>query len=196
METYLLDWANLLVRWLHLITGIAWIGASFYFVMLDTSLKPPKKAADAKRGVLGESWGVHGGGFYHAQKYLTGPNDEPLSEDLHWSKWEAYTTWLSGIGMMTIVYWLGASSYLIDRNVMDLTPPQAIGISIGFLVVGWLFYDSMCRMLVGRDGLLGALVFVFVIICDYALFHVFGARAAYIHVGAMLGTMMMNFDQP
>src|SRR5690606_17005669 len=108
METYLLDWANLLVRWLHLIAGIAWIGASFYFVMLDNSLKAPKKAEDAQRGVFGELWAVHGGGFYHSQKYLTGPKGKPLTQDLHWSKWEAYTTWLSGMGMMAIVYWIGA----------------------------------------------------------------------------------------
>ena len=145
MEAYLLDWANLLVRWLHLIAGIAWIGASFYFVMLDNSLKPPKKPEDAKRGVFGELWAVHGGGFYHSQKYLTGPKGEPLTQDLHWSKWEAYTTWLSGMGMLAIVYWIGASSYLIDSNVMALSPAAAVGISIAFLVVGWVFYDVLWR---------------------------------------------------
>ncbi|NMG36707.1 hypothetical protein GRF61_19830 [Azoarcus sp. TTM-91] len=190
MESYLLDWANLLVRWLHLIAGIAWIGASFYFVMLDTSLKPPKKAADKQRGVFGELWAVHGGGFYCSQKFLTGPQGEPLSQDLHWSKWEAYTTWLSGMGMLAIVYWAGASSYLIDRNVMALTPPAAIAISIGFLAAGWVVYDLLCRLLVGRDTLLAGLIFVLVVFADWALHQVFSARAAYLHVGAVLGTIM------
>nr|MBL8457466.1 urate hydroxylase PuuD [Zoogloeaceae bacterium] len=190
MEAYLLDWANLLVRWLHLIAGIAWIGASFYFVMLDTSLKAPKNPEDAKRGVFGELWAVHGGGFYHSQKYLTGPKHEPLSDDLHWSKWEAYTTWLSGMGMLAIVYWIGASSYLIDSQVMALSPAAAIGLSIAFLVAGWVFYDVLCRNMVGRDGLLVAIVFVFVMAANYLLHQVFSARGAYIHVGAMIGTMM------
>ncbi|MBS0542919.1 MAG: urate hydroxylase PuuD [Proteobacteria bacterium] len=190
METYLLDWANLLVRWLHLIAGIAWIGASFYFVMLDNSLKAPKNPNDARRGVFGELWAVHGGGFYHSQKYLTGPKGEPLTEDLHWSKWEAYTTWLSGLGMLAIVYWIGASSYLIDSNVMALTPTAAVGISIAFLISGWVFYDILCRNMIGKDGLLAAIVFVFVMAANYLLHQVFSARGAYIHVGAMLGTMM------
>lgn len=190
MDTYLLDWANLLVRWAHLIAGIAWIGASFYFVMLDNSLQPPKKAADAQRGVFGELWAVHGGGFYHSQKYLAGPTAEPLSNELHWSKWEAYSTWLTGIGMMTLVYWVGASAYLVDKTVMDLAPATAIAISIGFLAAGWIVYDLLCRLLVDRDGLLAALVFAFVVLCDWALHQVFAARAAYLHVGAMLGTMM------
>jgi uncharacterized membrane protein len=190
METYLLDWANLLVRWLHLIAGIAWIGASFYFVMLDNSLKAPKKPTDAERGVYGELWAVHGGGFYHSQKYLTGPKGEPLTQDLHWSKWEAYTTWLSGMGMMAIIYWIGASSYLIDNQVMALSPAAAIGISIAFLVAGWVVYDVLCRNMVGRDGVLAAIVFVFVMVANYVLHQVFSARGAYIHVGAMLGTMM------
>src|SRR5574338_680451 len=129
METYLLDWANLLVRWLHLIAGIAWIGASFYFVMLDNSLMPPKKEEDRKHGVFGELWAVHGGGFYVSQKFLTGPKGEPLSEHLHWSKWEAYTTWLSGMGLLALIYWFGASSYLIDASVMALSVPAAIAIS-------------------------------------------------------------------
>ncbi len=190
MEAYLLDWANLLIRWLHLIAGIAWIGASFYFVMLDTSLKPPKKPEDAKRGVSGELWAVHGGGFYCSQKFLTGPKGEPLSQDLHWSKWEAYTTWLSGIGMMAVIYWFGATTYLIDNSVMALSPAVAVAISIGSLVLGWLIYDLLCRRLMGRDVLLAALLFLLVMLANWALHQVFSARAAYIHVGAMLGTMM------
>ena len=191
METYLLDWANLLLRWLHLITGIAWIGASFYFVMLDNSLRPPKKVADGERGVFGELWAVHGGGFYCSQKFLTGPKGEPLSDDLHWSKWEAYTTWLSGMSLLVVVYWIGASSYLIDKQVLDISQGAAIGLSVGFLAVGWVVYDFLCRNLMGRDGLLAVLVFIFVVACDWLLHQVFSARGAYIHVGAMLGTMMV-----
>ena len=190
MDAYLIDWLNLLVRWLHLIAGIAWIGASFYFVMLDNSLRPPKRPADAERGVGGELWAVHGGGFYVSQKFLVGPKGEPLSEDLHWSKWEAYTTWLSGMGMLEIVYWYGANTYLIDRNVLPLSQGAAIAISIGSIVAGWVIYDALCRMLKGRDNLLAAILFVLVMLATYGLFHVFGARAAYIHVGAILGTIM------
>ena len=191
MESYLLDWANMLVRWLHLITGIAWIGASFYFVMLDNSLKPPKKPEDASRGVYGELWAVHGGGFYNSQKFLTGPKGEPLTKDLHWSKWEAYTTWLSGMTLLAIIYWIGASSYLIDSQVMVLAPSTAVAISIAFLAGGWIVYDILCRNLLGRDGVLAAIVFVFVVGCNWLLHQVFSARGAYIHVGAMMGTMMV-----
>lgn len=191
METYLLDWANLLLRWLHLITGIAWIGASFYFVMLDNSLRPPKKAADGERGVHGELWAVHGGGFYCSQKFLTGPRGEPLTDDLHWSKWEAYTTWLSGMSLLVVMYWIGASTYLIDTRVMALGQSAAVGISVAFLAAGWLFYDTLCKALFGRDGLLAVIVFVFVVLADWLLHQVFSARGAYIHVGAMLGTMMV-----
>jgi uncharacterized membrane protein len=190
MEAYVLDWLSLLVRWLHLIAGIAWIGASFYFVMLDNSLTPAKPA-DAKRGVFGELWAVHGGGFYVSQKFLTGPKGEALSTDLHWSKWEAYTTWLSGVALLALIYWLGASSYLIDRNVMPLTPATAIAISIASLAGGWLVYDGLCRVLEGHENVLAALIFAFVMLCAWALFHVFSARAAYIHVGAILGTIMV-----
>ena len=191
MEAYVVDWLNMLVRWLHLIAGIAWIGASFYFVMLDNSLTPPVKEEDRRRGVFGELWAVHGGGFYNSQKYLTGPKGEPLSDRLHWSKWEAYTTWMSGMGLLAIIYWYGASAFLIDRSVMDLTPAAAIAISIGFLVGGWLVYDALCRILEGREMLLALVLFIFVVAADWGLFHIFSARAAYIHVGAMMGTMMV-----
>jgi len=191
MEAYVVDWLNLLVRWLHLITGIAWIGASFYFVMLDNSLTPPKKPEDAKRGVFGELWAVHGGGFYNSQKYLTGPKGEPLSENLHWSKWEAYTTWLSGMGLLGLIYWYGASSYLIDRNVMPLTPLAGVAISIAFITGGWFAYDFACRVLAGNENLLVGVMLALVMVSAWALFHVFGARAAFVHVGAMIGTMMV-----
>ncbi len=191
MEAYAIDWLNLLARWLHMITGIAWIGASFYFVMLDNSLTPPKKPEDAKRGVFGELWAVHGGGFYVSQKFLTGPKGEPLSQDLHWSKWEAYTTWLSGIGLMALIYWWGASTYLIDKSVMDLSPAVAIAISIGFIVGGWLVYDTLCNLLGKNDTVLAGVAFVFIMVCAWALSWIFGARAAYIHVGVIMGTMMV-----
>ncbi len=191
MEPYLLDWLNLLVRWLHLISGAAWVGASFYFVMLDNSLTPATNEAELKRGVFGGFWAVHGGGFYHSQKYLIGPKGESLTQDLHWSKWEAYTTWLSGIGLLAIVYWFGANTYLIDRSVLALTPTPAIAISIAFIVGGWLIYDSLCRLLVRREMLLASLVFVLVMVADWGLFQIFGARAAYVHVGVVMGTIMV-----
>jgi uncharacterized membrane protein len=191
MEAYVLDWLNLLVRWLHLIAGVAWIGASFYFVMLDNSLKPPKKPEDVKRGMHGELWAVHGGGFYVSQKFLTGPKGEPLSDDLHWSKWEAYTTWLSGMGLLALIYWFGANAYLIDKSVMPLAPATAVAISVGVIVGGWLAYDGLCRALAGRDSLLAAIVLILVMTSVWGLFHVFSARAAYVHVGAMIGTMMV-----
>ena len=191
MEAYVLDWLNLLVRWLHFIAGIAWIGASFYFVMLDNSLSRPEKPDDAKRGVSGELWAVHGGGFYCSQKYLTGPKGEPLTENLHWSKWEAYTTWLSGMGLLALIYWWGANSYLIDRNVLALSPVAAIAISIAFLAGGWIVYDTLCRVLEKNENLLVGLLFVFVMAAAWALFNIFSARAAFIHVGAMIGTMMV-----
>ncbi|MEP7154343.1 MAG: urate hydroxylase PuuD [Betaproteobacteria bacterium] len=191
MEAYVLDWLNLLLRWLHLIAGAAWIGASFYFVLLDNSLRPAKKDDDLKRGVHGDYWAVHGGGFYHSEKFLTGPKTEPLTADLHWSKWEAYTTWLSGMGLLAIIYWFGASTYLIDKNVLALTPAPAVAISVAFIVGGWLVYDLLCRMLGGRENLLAGVVFVLVMLADWGLFQIFGARAAYVHVGAMMGTMMV-----
>jgi uncharacterized membrane protein len=191
MEAYVVDWLSLAVRWLHFIAGIAWIGASFYFVMLDNSLSRPKKPEDATRGVFGELWAVHGGGFYCSQKYLTGPKGERLSENLHWSKWEAYTTWLSGMGLLALIYWWGANSYLIDRNVLTLSPPMAIAISIAFLAGGWIVYDTLCRVLEKKENLLVGLLFVLVMAAAWALFHIFSARAAFIHVGAMIGTMMV-----
>ena len=192
MEAYIVDWLNLFVRWLHLITGIAWIGASFYFVMLDSSLKSPKKAEDAKRGVHGELWAVHGGGFYCSQKFLTGPKGEPLSQDLHWSKWEAYTTWLSGIFLLGLIYWYGAEIYLIDPNVMALNKAVAIGTSIAFLIGGWVGYDQLCKSKLGSSEVkLGAVMFMLVAIAAFVLCHIYSGRGAYIMFGAMLGTIMV-----
>jgi uncharacterized membrane protein len=190
MEAYVIEWLNLGVRWLHLIAGIAWIGASLYFVMLDNSLAPPKRESDLKRGVHGELWAVHGGGFYVSQKFLTGPKGEPLSTDLHWSKWEAYTTWLSGIAMLAIIYWWGANTYLIDRSVLEISPAVAIAISAGSLIVGWLVYDALCRT-IRSDSTLAIVIYVLLVAAAYGYSKVFGARAAYIHVGVLMGTLMV-----
>jgi len=190
MEAYLLDWAALLVRWLHFIAGVAWIGASFYFVMLDSSLNAPAREQDKERGVTGELWAVHGGGVYQSQKFLLGPVGEPLAQDLHWSKWEAYTTWLSGMGLLAIIYWFGAGTYLIDQQVMALAPATAVAISIGFLVGGWFVYNGLCRVLKGQDNLLAGVILVLVCLSSWALFQLFSTRAAYLHVGAMMGSIM------
>jgi uncharacterized membrane protein len=195
MEAFLLnygvEWLNLLVRWLHLIVGIAWIGASFYFVWLDNSIRPPKPGSDLeKHGVSGELWAVHGGGFYNPQKYLVAPKQLPA--ELHWFKWEAYSTWLSGFAMLIIVYYFNASAMMIDKSVADLTAWQAIGVSLATLVVGWTVYDLLCRSPLGqRDGLLGIVVFVLIVLAAYVLSRLLSGRAAYIHVGAMIGTIMV-----
>ena len=190
--SYGIDWLNLLVRWLHLITGIAWIGASFYFVWLDNSIKPPKPGSDlAKRGVSGELWAVHGGGFYNPQKYLIAPPELPT--ELHWFKWEAYATWLSGFSMLFIVYYFNASAMMIDKSVADLAPWQAIAIGLGTLVVGWTVYDLLCRSPLGkREGLLGLVMYGLIVLAAYGLSHFLSGRAAYIHVGAMIGTIMVG----
>ena len=191
MEAYLLDWANLLLRWLHVISGVAWIGASFYFVMLDNSLTEPANKSDSDKGVSGELWAVHGGGFYHSQKYKVGPKGEPLSDNLHWSKWEAYTTWFSGMGLLAIIYWFGANTYLIDQQVMPMSATMAITISVIVLVAGWLIYSTLCRVLADKYTLLTAIILLLIITTDWVLFQVFSARAAYLHVGAMMGTIMV-----
>jgi len=191
MQAYVLDWLGLLVRWFHLTAGIAWIGASFYFVWLDDNLNRQVTEAERKRGIDGELWGVHGGGFYHSEKYLTGPVGEPLSNHLHWFYWEAYSTWLSGMAMLAVVYWAGASSFLIDKTVLDLTTTEAIAISIGSIVVGWFVYDALCRIFEKNEFVMWTAIGVFLLLADWGLFHVFGARAAFIHVGAIIGTIMV-----
>ena len=191
MEAFVLDILNIFVRWLHLIAGIAWIGSSFYFVMLDTSLKPAKKTKDQERGVFGELWAVHGGGFYQSQKFLEGPKNEPLTQDLHWSKWEAYTTFLSGIFLLGIIYWYQAEIYLIDTNILALTKTQAISISAAFLIGGWLVYDTLCRVFKDRQTVATLLIFLFCSLSGYALTQIFGGRGAYILFGSMLGFIMV-----
>jgi len=188
---YGLEWMNMLVRWLHVITGIAWIGASFYFVWLDNSLRPPAAGSDlAKKGVAGELWAVHGGGFYNPQKYLVAPAELPA--ELHWFKWEAYSTWLSGFALLVIVYWLNAQAMMVDRSVADLTSWQAIGLGLGSLVAGWVAYDLLCRSPLGKHDLaFGVVVFALLVGAAWVLTHFLSGRAAYIHVGAMIGTIMV-----
>jgi len=188
---YGLEWLNLIVRWLHVITGIAWIGASFYFVWLDNTIRPPAPGSElANKGVSGELWAVHGGGFYNPQKYLVAP--ATLPKELHWFKWEAYSTWLSGFALLTIVYYFNAQAMMVDKAVADLSSWQAVGIGLGSLVVGWTVYDLLCRSPLGkRDLPFGIVVFAFLVASAWVLGHYLGGRAAYIHVGAMIGTMMV-----
>ncbi len=188
MEAYLLEWLNLLVRWLHVIAGIAWIGSSFYFIWLDNHLRPAQSGpAD---GVAGEVWSVHGGGFYHARKFTAAPT--PLPAPLHWFKWEAYTTWISGFFLTVLIYWYGASVYLVDPNVMALSPGVAVAIAIAFIVGGWVVYDLLCKSPLGNDDRwLGASVFALVCLLAWGLCQVFGGRGAFLHFGAVLGTIMV-----
>jgi len=188
---YGLEWMNLLVRWLHIITGIAWIGASFYFVWLDNSLRPPAAGGElANKGVAGELWAVHGGGFYNPQKYMVAPAELPA--ELHWFKWEAYSTWLSGFALLTIVYYFNAQAMMVDRSVADLSSWQAIGIGLGSLVVAWVFYDLLCRSKLGKHDLaFGAVIFAFLVGATWVLTQLLSGRAAYIHIGAMIGTIMV-----
>ena len=190
MEAYVADWLNLLVRWLHVITGVAWIGASFYFIWLDNHLEAPRDPADDAKGVGGEVWSVHGGGFYHAQKYRLAPAQLP--ERLHWFKWEAYTTWLSGMFLMALLYWYGAEVYLIDRSVADLSAPAAVGIAIAFIAGGWFVYDLLCKSTLARDTrVFGVILLLLVSALAWGLCELFSGRGAYIHFGAVLGTIMV-----
>lgn len=195
MDLYLLDWANLLVRWLHVVVAIAWIGASFYFVWLDNHLQPATDAAARERGVMGEVWAVHGGGFYNAQKYRAGPPAMP--EKLHWFYWESYWTWMSGFALFSLIYLAQPSVYLIDPTRMDWHPAAAVAVALGFLVAGWVIYDLICRTLgrtaeggVGNDGRVGVAVFGLVVIAAWLAEQWFAARAASLLVGAMLATLM------
>jgi uncharacterized membrane protein len=188
LDPYVTDWLNLLIRWLHVIAAIAWIGASFYFIALDNHLLPPADPEDAARGVGGEAWEIHGGGFYHVQKYRVAPPDLP--ERLLWFKWEAYTTWLSGFALLVVLYYLNASTYLVDPNVADIGDTVAVAISIGLLVVAWVLYDVLCRALEGRELALGAAILALTAVAAYGCEQLFAPRAAYLQVGAMLGTIM------
>ena len=186
MELDITPWINMAIRWLHFITGIAWIGSSFYFVWLDNHLETPK---EPKKGMSGELWSVHGGGFYHKQKYAVAP--EVMPDNLHWFKWEAYFTWMSGFALLAIIYYLGAELFLIDKAKADLSQLEAIGISLAFLVGGWFFYDGLCRSPLGKNNLLtGVLWFVSLVIAAWGLTQIFSDRAAFIHIGAIVGTAM------
>jgi uncharacterized membrane protein len=173
----------------HFIVGIAWIGSSFYFIWLDNHLEAPKEAADDVKGVGGELWSVHGGGFYHAQKYRVAPRTLP--ETLHWFKWEAYTTWITGMFLLILVYWYGAEVYLVDKSVADLTATAAIAIAALFIVGGWLVYDLLCKTPLGKnDAAFSAVLLLLIALLAYALCQLFSGRGAYIHFGAVLGTIM------
>lgn len=187
--SYLIDAASMLLRWLHLIVGIAWIGASFYFVWLDNSIKPPKDQKLIDEGVGGELWAMHGGGFYNPQKYAVAPKQLP--EDLHFFFWPAYSTWITGFLLITVLYYFQASAYMIDPSIAAITPTQSIMIGIGTLAIGWIVYDQLARLLIERSQLIFAVIYVaFVTLVAYTLTHLLSGRAAYIHVGAMIGTTM------
>jgi uncharacterized membrane protein len=197
MENYLLEFANLLLRWLHVIAAISWIGESVYFVMLDNSLHAPKDEASKKRGVFGEMFAVHGGGFYHNQKYLTNPPFE-LNEDLHWSYWKSYTTWLSGFALFSLLYLANASIYLVNPSstwtwAAKLSGTEAGAIAVAFLVGGWFLYDQLCRRIspnMNRDGVLSIAVAVMVVVVAFLTSHIFQGRAAFLLTGAVMATSM------
>lgn len=194
--SYLLDWANLLLRWLHVIVAIAWIGASFYFVWLDNHLLKPEAPELKAKGVDGELWAVHGGGFYNPQKYMVAPPNLP--QHLHWFYWESYWTWMSGFALFVLLYLFNAESFLIDRQVHAWAAPwQAVLASLGFLAAGWLVYDQICRRFghkqdgsIGNDGRVLGLIAVFIAFAAWAACQLFAGRAAFLIVGAMIATMM------
>ena len=195
MDAYLFDWVNLLLRWAHVITAIAWIGASFYFVLLDNSLSPPEDADLKAKGIDGEMWAVHGGGFYHSNKYMVAPANLP--DKLHWSYWESYSTWLSGFALLTVLYFFNASSFLVDKRVFDWSPGAAITGALAYLALGWIVYDQICRLVgrakdgsVGGDLKVGVLVFFYTCASAWIACHFFAGRAAFLLTGAMLATVM------
>ncbi len=192
METYLLDWANLLLRWAHVVVAIAWIGASFYFVFLDGSLVPPADPKDREAGVSGELWAVHGGGFYHPQKYLVAPR--ALPDKLHWFYWESYSTWLTGFALFCVLYLYQARAFLVDPAVFAWSSPKLAGLAaVGMLAAFWLLYDGACRLF-GRwprgDAIVGVLTALGVAAAAWAACALFAGRAAFLLVGAMLATAM------
>ena len=192
MESYIADWLNLLLRWLHVITGIAWIGSSFYFVFLDSSLVKPKSQELIDKGVDGELWAVHGGGFYNPQKYMVAPKQLP--DHLHWFYWESYWTWMSGFALFVVLYLFNAQTFLIDKNVFAWSSSAAaIGASLVYLLMGWVVYDAICRVIGQRkngDAIVGVLVFLYVVVATYIACHLFAGRAAFLLTGAALATAM------
>jgi uncharacterized membrane protein len=184
----LLDWISLFLRWFHVVAGVAWIGASFYFIWLDNNLRTPPEWKKQK-GIKGDLWAVHGGGFYEVAKYEYGP--EVIPEKLHWFKWEAYTAWISGFLLLGLVYYHGAAIYLIDSSVMDLTPSQAIGRGLGLIFGGLFIYEAACRSPLSRyPKVFGILVLILLAAASYLATHWFSGRGAFIHVGALIGTIM------
>jgi uncharacterized membrane protein len=187
VDSVLSEWASLVIRWLHVVAGIAWIGSSFYFIHLDLSLKA---RAGLPAGVKGDAWQVHGGGFYHMVKYLVAPARMP--DELTWFKWEAYTTWLSGFALLVVVYYFGAELFLIDRSVLDVGAGAAIAVSVGTLVAAWLGYEALCRSPLGRSETALALVgYVFLVALTYGFTHLFSGRGAFIQIGSLIGTIMV-----
>ena len=190
MEAHALEYLNFAIRWLHMIAGIAWIGASLYFVWLDASLRPPVDAPSKDIGIGGEVWALHGGGFYRAQKFKVAPPEMPVP--LHWFKWEAYTTWLSGFALLVLIYYVQADIYLIDRSVMALTPVAAVAVGLGSMAIAWIVYDVLCRSSLGEsEPALAAILFVLQALLAYGLTHMFSGRGAFIHYGAVIGTIMV-----
>jgi uncharacterized membrane protein len=187
-ESHVVEWFNLLVRWAHVLFGIAWIGASFYFNFLENSLNRTKGLRDE---IAGNLWAIHGGGFYYLEKYKIAPKEIP--QDLHWFKYEAYFTWLSGFTLMVIVYYFDAKVYLIDPAVLDISAGTGIAIGISTLAIGWLVYDTLCKSALAKNvNVFGIILLLFVSGVAYFLCHVFNSRAAYIHIGAMIGTLMVG----
>ncbi len=188
VASYTTEWLDLVFRWFHVTAAIVWIGTSFYFVALDNHLREPEREADRNEGVRGESWEIHGGGFYVIRKYLVAP--PRLPKPLHWYKWEAYWTWLSGFALFAVLYYADARLRLIDPSMARLDPWQAIAISIGLLIAAWLVYDALCRVLGERPVLFAAAMLGAVTATAYGIGELYNARAAYLQVGAMLGTIM------
>lgn len=185
MTDYLIECLTFLLRWLHVVAAIAWIGESFYFVALDRGLKPPR---DGEPNLYGESWSVHGGGFYRKQKYLPAPLQLP--DEVHWSKWKSYTTWMSGLALFTLLYLLSPQIYLIDTAVAALGRTEAILLALAFPLIGWLVYDALCRLVEEREDMLGVGVAGLVLLLCYATTQLFAGRAAFLITGAVLGTIM------
>ncbi len=187
MWTYFSEWLSFGVRWLHVVTAIAWIGSSFYFIALDLGLRKPH--GTPPEGVGGEAWQVHGGGFYHIQKYMVAPGHMP--EDLTWFKWESYATWLSGFALLFLVYYVGADLYLIDRSVADLPVWGASLVGMLGLALGWVVYDFICKSRLGHnDTALLAALFVYVVAASFVFAQLFSGRGAMLHTGAMIATIM------
>ena len=188
---YALDWGNLLLRWVHVITAIAWIGSSFYFVFLDNNLIKPTSPDLLEKGVDGAMWAVHGGGFYNPQKYMVAP--KTIHSKLHWFYWESYSTWLSGFSLFTVMYLYNASTYLIDKSLMDWSQGAAIAVALAFLVTFWLIYDVTCRVFGFRkngEAIVGAVMLVVITAAAYFACHWFAGRAAFLLIGAMIATAM------